>query len=45
MSIFRTGRIIITGARQMVQIEAAYEFLNRVFDKHQMAVLYTPNHV
>ena len=45
MSIFRTGRIIITGARQMIQIEAAYEFLNRVFDKHQMAVLYTPNHV
>ena len=45
MSIFRTGRIIITGARQMVQIEAAYEFLNSVFDKHQMAVLYMPNHV
>jgi TATA-box binding protein (TBP) (component of TFIID and TFIIIB) len=45
MSIFRTGRIIITGARQMKQIEAAYEFLNGVFDKHQATVLYTPNHV
>ena len=45
MSIFRTGRIIITGARQMKQIEAAYEFLNSVFDKHQATVLYTPNHV
>jgi len=45
MSIFRTGRIIITGARQMKQIEAAYEFLNGVFDKHHATVLYTPNHV
>lgn len=45
MSIFRTGRIIITGARQIKQIEAAYEFLNQVFDKHQNAVLYTPQSV
>lgn len=45
MSIFRTGRIIITGARQMSQIEAAYQFLNNVFDKHHANVLYTPNHV
>ena len=43
MSIFRTGRIIITGARQLKQIEAAYEFLNKVFDVHHPAVLYTPN--
>jgi len=43
MSIFRTGRIIITGAREIKQIEAAYDFLNKVFDKHQVAVLYTPN--
>jgi len=43
MSIFRTGRIIITGARQIHQIDAAYEFLNRVFDRHQGTVLYLPN--
>jgi TATA-box binding protein (TBP) (component of TFIID and TFIIIB) len=43
MSIFRTGRIIITGAREMKQIEAAYNFLNRVFDKHKKNVLYPPN--
>lgn len=43
MSIFRTGKIIITGARQIKQIDAAYTFLNKVFDKHQSTVLYTPN--
>jgi hypothetical protein len=43
MSIFRTGRIIITGARQLKQIESAYEFLNHVFDKHHSRVLYEPN--
>ena len=43
MSIFRTGRIIITGARQIRQIEAAYDFLNGVYDKHHATVLYTPN--
>jgi hypothetical protein len=43
MSIFRTGSIIITGAREMKQIEAAYNFLNNIFDKHYKTVLYTPN--
>jgi len=43
MSIFRTGRIIITGARQLGQIEAAYDFLNGVLDKHHKTVLYEPN--
>jgi len=43
MSIFRTGRIIITGAREMKQIHAAYEFLNEVFAKHHKSVLYPPN--
>jgi hypothetical protein len=42
MSIFRTGKIIITGARQMKQIETAYEFLNKIFEKHQSSVLYVP---
>jgi len=39
MSIFRTGKIIITGARTMEQIHAAYEFLNSVFRKHAATVL------
>lgn len=39
MSIFRTGRIIITGAREMDQIESAYEYLNKVFEKHASDVL------
>ena len=43
ISIFRTGRIIITGARQLQQIRAAYDFLNGVFDRHYRAVLYEPN--
>jgi hypothetical protein len=42
MSIFRTGKIIITGARQMKQIETAYTFLNSVFEKHSSTVLYPP---
>jgi TATA-box binding protein (TBP) (component of TFIID and TFIIIB) len=45
MSIFRTGKIIITGARQINQITTAYHFLNKIFDKHHAAVLYTPNNV
>jgi TATA-box binding protein (TBP) (component of TFIID and TFIIIB) len=43
ISIFRTGRIIITGAREIHQIRAAYNFLNKVFDKHHNVVLYEPN--
>lgn len=43
MSIFRTGRIIITGAREIEQIRSTYDFLNSVFDKHHRTVLYTPN--
>jgi hypothetical protein len=39
MSIFRTGKIIITGARTMDQIEEAYRFLNHVFDTHKDTVL------
>ena len=45
MSIFRTGRIIITGARELKQIDAAYTFLNNIFDKHHKTVLYEPNNV
>jgi len=43
MSIFRTGRIIITGARRLHQIQSAYQFLNKVFDDHQHVLLYAPN--
>lgn len=43
MSIFRTGKIIITGAREIKQITAAYDFLNKVFDKHANTVLYAPH--
>ena len=42
MSIFRTGKIIITGARHMKQIETAYDFLNEVIERHQRTVLYLP---
>jgi TATA-box binding protein (TBP) (component of TFIID and TFIIIB) len=43
MSIFRTGRIIITGARELHQIQSAYQFLNSIFDKHHSKILYEPN--
>jgi hypothetical protein len=42
MSIFQTGKIIITGARHFHQIEAAYRFLNRVFTDHADEVLRKP---
>lgn len=43
ISIFRTGRIIVTGARQINQIHIAYDFLNRIFDKHHDEIFYEPN--
>jgi hypothetical protein len=39
MSIFRTGKIIITGARTMDQIEETYEFLNRILRAHAAGTL------
>ena len=42
MSIFQTGKIIITGARYFHQITAAYDFLNRVFADHADEVLRKP---
>ena len=42
MSIFQTGKIIITGARYFHQIEAAYRFLNRIFADHADEVLRKP---
>ena len=43
ISIFRTGRIIVTGARQIEQIYIAYNFLNKIFDKHHDEIFYEPN--
>jgi TATA-box binding protein (TBP) (component of TFIID and TFIIIB) len=39
MAIFQTGKIIITGARFMYQIEEAYQFLLNVLHKHAYDVL------
>ena len=43
ISIFRTGRIIVTGARRLQQITVAYDFLNSVFDQHHDEIFYEPN--
>ena len=43
ISIFRTGRIIVTGARQIEQIHVAYDFLNGVFDQYYDEIFYAPN--
>lgn len=42
ISIFQTGNIIITGARNMDQINEAYEFINRVFDMHEVEFVLAP---
>ncbi len=39
---FRTGKIIITGAKQMEQLDDAYVFMNGVFEKHAATVLRDP---
>lgn len=43
ISIFRTGRIIVTGARQIHQIHVAYDFLNRILERHAEEIFYEPN--
>jgi TATA-box binding protein (TBP) (component of TFIID and TFIIIB) len=42
MSVFQTGKIIITGGRYMYQLEEAYNFLNRVLQDHAEDVLRLP---
>ena len=42
MSIFQTGKIIITGARYYHQIQEAYDYLNRVIKDHADEVLRAP---
>lgn len=43
MAIFQTGKIIITGARFMYQIEEAYQFLLQVLHAHAYEVLRIPD--
>lgn len=42
MSVFQTGKIIITGGRYLFQLEEAYNFLNRVLQDHAEEVLRLP---
>lgn len=39
ISSFQTGNVIVTGGRTMDQTEEAYEFIKRLFTKHQEEVL------
>lgn len=42
MSVFQTGKIIITGGRYLYQLEEAYNFLNQVLRDHADEVLRIP---
>lgn len=42
MSVFQTGKIIITGGRYLYQLEEAYNFLNAVLQRHASDVLRLP---
>jgi TATA-box binding protein (TBP) (component of TFIID and TFIIIB) len=39
VSFFQTGNIIITGARNMDQINEAYRFVNKFMDKHAESII------
>ena len=39
ISPFQTGRIIITGARSLEQINEAYHFMNEIFTKHAAEII------
>lgn len=39
MSVFQTGKIIVTGGRYLFQLEEAYNFLNNVLQTHAHSVL------
>jgi len=41
LSVFQTGKIIITGAREYEQLDEAYKFLNTVLVKHARDILRT----
>lgn len=42
ISPFSSGKIIITGAREMCQIDEAYEFFNEILKTHQNEILFVP---
>lgn len=42
ISPFSSGKIIITGAREMDQINEAYEFFNEILEAHAQEILFTP---
>ena len=42
MSVFQTGKIIITGGRYLFQLEEAYHFLNAVLQTHAAEILRIP---
>lgn len=42
ISPFSSGKIIITGAREMDQINEAYDFFNEILKTHQNEILFTP---
>jgi TATA-box binding protein (TBP) (component of TFIID and TFIIIB) len=39
IAIFQTGSIIITGARNLHQLEEAYQFINKIMKEHSTEVL------
>jgi len=43
ISPFSSGKIIITGARDMDQINEAYEFFNDILTAHQEQILFVPS--
>jgi len=43
ISPFSSGKIIITGAREMDQINEAYEFFNEILKMHQNEILFVPS--
>lgn len=45
MSVFQTGKIIVTGGRYMYQLEEAYNFLNKVLQTHAHEVLRLPDEI
>ena len=42
ISPFSSGKIIITGAREMDLINEAYEFFNEILKTHQYEILFVP---
>ena len=42
MSVFQTGKIIVTGGRYLYQLEEAYNFLNKVLQTHAHEILRIP---